>query len=298
VVPAAGFGLLDHVPDGVVLCDADGRIVYANPRAARMTGYKRSELIGKPIELLVPTAQRPAHRRHRMEFQEHPRVRPMGSADHSFNVRRRNGQLFPADIQLGPLSGDGPHAVMAVIRDITPFRDLEASLAHQALHDPLTGLANRTLFFDRLGQAMVQARRNRSQVAVVMLDLDHFKGVNDAHGHQVGDIVLKRVSAQLSQGLRGTDTVARIGGDEFAWILPGVNGRQAAHVMLAKLLQAVPDRFVVNGRAIDVGVSAGMALFPDDAPDVDTLMRRADVELYAMKRQAPSQSLPHRRPRR
>jgi diguanylate cyclase (GGDEF)-like protein/PAS domain S-box-containing protein len=288
------LGLLEPLPDGVLLCDARGRIVYANRRLAAMTGYDRDVLVGRQVEVLVPEGLRAAHRRDRRGYQARPRARPMGAPDRDFAVRRADGTTFPADIALGPLERAGGKQVIAIVRDITDRKRLEAAVAHRALHDPLTGLANRTLFFDRLRQAMLQARRDRRQVALVMLDLDQFKSVNDAHGHQAGDEVLRKAGQRLSKGLRRTDTVARIGGDEFAWVLPGVSGRQAAAVMMAKLLRAVSARFSVDGKAIEVGVSAGLAMFPDDGDDVDALMRVADVELYAAKRHAPTR-VPTRR---
>lgn len=280
------------MPDGVLLCDPRGRIVETNRSLEQLTGYSRDELVGQPVELLVPAQARSRHRVDRRHYQARPRRRSMGSVDNDFMVQRKNGSTFSADIALGPVATESGRLVMAVVRDITSRKLLEAQLAHRALHDPLTGLANRTLFFDRLRQAMQQARRDRRQVALVMLDLDQFKSVNDLHGHQAGDDVLRKVAARLARGLRGTDTVARIGGDEFAWVLPGVSGRQSAMVMLVKLLRAVPARVVSGGRSIDVGVSAGLALFPDDGADVDALMRVADVELYAAKR--GRQALPRR----
>lgn len=276
------------MPDGVLLCDATGRIVEANRCMRQLTGYSRGELVGRPVELLVAAEARARHRLARRRYQAQPRRRTMGSVDRDFMVRRKDGSTFFADIALGPVTIDGCHQVVAVVRDITSRKLLEAQLAHRALHDPLTDLANRTLFFDRLRLAMQQARRDRRQVALVMLDLDNFKSVNDRFGHHAGDDVLRKVAARLAGGLRGTDTVARIGGDEFAWVLPGVSGRQAAMVMLVKLLGAVPPRIATGGRSIEVGVTAGLALFPDDAEDVDTLMHVADVELYAAKRRRPA----------
>jgi diguanylate cyclase (GGDEF)-like protein/PAS domain S-box-containing protein len=288
------MSLLDAMPDGVLLCDARGRIVKANRSLERLTGYSRGELVGQAVEVLVPPESRGRHRVDRLRYQARPGRRPMGSVDHDFMVRRKDGSTFFADIALGPVTSDGGRLVMAVVRDITSRKLLEEQLAHRGLHDPLTGLANRTLFFDRLRQAMQQARRDRRQVALVMLDLDHFKAVNDRHGHQAGDEVLRRVAARLARGLRATDTVARIGGDEFAWVLPGVSGRQAAMVMLVKLLRAVPARIRAGGRSIEVGVSAGLALFPDDGDEVDALMHVADVELYAAKRRRPAVSRPRK----
>jgi diguanylate cyclase (GGDEF)-like protein/PAS domain S-box-containing protein len=282
------LSLLEPLPDGVLLCDAAGRIVYANRRLEALTGHDRSRMAGRMVEMLVPKGLRAVHRLHRLEYQAKPRPRSMGSADHDFEVLRADGRTFPADISLGPVKRAGKDEIIAVVRDVTERKRLEAALAHGALHDPLTGLANRTLFFDRLRQAMLQARRDRRQVAIVMLDLDQFKSVNDGHGHQAGDEVLRKAAQRLGKGLRRTDTVARIGGDEFAWVLPGVSGRQAAAVMMAKLLRAVSARYKVGGSVIEVGVSAGMALFPDDGDDIDTLIRVADVELYAAKRHAPT----------
>lgn len=276
------------MPDGVLVSDVRGQIVYANSRLAQLTGYRRADLLGKPVELLVPAAEKDDHRDVRIAYMARPRRRPMGVVERDYRLLRRDGTSLPVDIALAPVRRCGQAQVIATVRDITARRALEDRLAHEALHDPLTGLANRTLFLDRLTQAMLQGRRERRQVALVMLDLDHFKAVNDTHGHLAGDRVLKSVGTALGEGLRATDTVARIGGDEFAWVLPGVGGRQAAMVMMGKLLGAVPARVTVDRKKIEVSVSAGLALFPDDGDDVDTLMRVADVHLYAAKRRAPA----------
>ena len=285
-----GARLFDALPDGVLLCDARGRLIYANRSLAALTGYSVDELLDGTVETLVPEVQRSAHRTLRRRYQARPRERRMGSVARDFRVRRKDGSTFSADIALGPVTTASGTQVMAVVRDISARKELEAQLAHMALHDPLTGLANRSLLLDRLNHAMRQAQRERKQVALVLLDLDRFKLVNDSYGHQIGDEVLRRIAARLGQGLRSTDTVARLGGDEFAWVLPNVGGRQAAMVMLVKLLRAVPTQVKVGRRTIDIGVSAGLALYPDDGHDVDTLMRVADVELYAAKRHAPTRA--------
>lgn len=280
--------LLEHMPDGVVVCDRDGRIVYANPRFEQLSGYTAEQLAGRPIETLVPDGMKRGHREMRSAYSRRPRPRPMGSVERDYRLLRRGGRAVSVDISLAPVTRAGERQVMAVVRDITARRRLEASLEHQALHDPLTGLANRTLFMDRLAQALLQGARDRRQVALVMLDLDRFKAVNDEHGHQVGDRVLVRVAHRLARGMRATDTIARIGGDEFAWVLPAISGRPAAMLMLAKLLDVLPARMTVDGSSIEIGVSAGLALFPDDGDDFDSLMRVADVRLYASKRHAPT----------
>lgn len=280
--------LLEHMPDGVLISDARGRVVYVNPRLVRLSGYRRDELMGRSMEVLVPAGMKTEHRAMRDGYLRRPRTRPMGAVERDYRLLCRDGTTLAVDISLAPVNRGGERQVIAVIRDMTARRELEAKLEHEALHDPLTGLANRSLFIDRLTQALLQARRDRRQVALVMLDLDHFKAVNDTHGHQEGDRVLRKIAQSLGTDLRATDTVARIGGDEFAWVLPGVSGRQAALVMMGKLLQAVPARVAAARGAVDVSVSAGLALFPDDGHDIDTLLRVADVHLYAAKRRAPA----------
>jgi diguanylate cyclase (GGDEF)-like protein len=196
-------------------------------------------------------------------------------------LRRKDGSLLPVDIALGPM---GTHTV-ATIRDVTERRSMEAALAHRALHDPLTELANRSLFFDRLQLALGDARRTGSMVALVILDVDGFKAINDAFGHSVGDQVLRTLATRLADGLRATDTAARIGGDEFAWVMPRVASPRAVEKTVRKRLRAVQHAVVAGRRTIKVGVSAGVALYPDDARDADTLIRHADSAMYAAKRE-------------
>jgi diguanylate cyclase (GGDEF)-like protein/PAS domain S-box-containing protein len=277
--------VLESLPDGVLVVDETGRIVYVNRQAERLTGYRRSELKGRPIEVLVPASLRPMHREERRGYAARPRPRPMGPADRDFRLRRKNGSELIADIALGPIGGPGSHNTVATIRDATERIRMENDLKHRALHDPLTGLANRALFFDRLHQAMLGFKRDRRPVAVVMLDLDGFKTVNDAFGHLAGDHVLKKVAAQLQAGVRSTDTVARIGGDEFAWILPGAGGAEAGVRKVRMLLRSVARAYAVDGKHVEVGVSAGVAFFPIDGRDPDALMRHADLALYTAKRQ-------------
>jgi diguanylate cyclase (GGDEF)-like protein/PAS domain S-box-containing protein len=282
----AEHSLLDWIPDGVVATDRDGRIVFANPQAERMTGYTERELLGHKIELLVPRRFAGGHERHRKRYHENGAgPRAMGRVGGDFRVRRKDGSEFSADIAIGPIeTPNGPQTV-ALIRDISDRIRFEALLEHRALHDPLTDLANRSLFFDRLNQSLQGARREGKKVALVMLDLDGFKAVNDAFGHPVGDELLKQVAQRLQEGLRATDTAARIGGDEFALILPRVAGRSAAQVMVRKRLSRLQGNYAVRNQKIEIGASAGIALYPDDGRDTDTLMRNADAAMYSTKRE-------------
>jgi diguanylate cyclase len=272
--------LLESIPDAVVVTAPEGDIVYINRAVEVMTGYRRKELVGRKVEVLVPARLRGIHVRHRRSFYSRGVARLMGETGSDFTLRRKDGAIVAVEISLGPAGED----TVAVIRDVTERKRMEAELEHRALHDPLTNLANRSLFFDRLHQAIHSARRQGTQLAVVMLDLDGFKAVNDAYGHAAGDQVLKIVATRLGQGMRAEDTAARIGGDEFAWILPHVTGRPAVNRMVQKRLEAARNPIVVDGETVDVGVSAGAALYPADGRDADTLVRHADSAMYAVKR--------------
>jgi diguanylate cyclase (GGDEF)-like protein len=205
----------------------------------------------------------------------------MGDSESEFTLQRKDGSVVAVDISLGPFGAD----IVAVIRDVTDRVRMEHALEHRALHDPLTDLANRTLFFDRLSQSINAAHRDRSKMAVVMLDLDGFKAINDAHGHAFGDDVLRMFGVRLGQGLRGTDTAARIGGDEFGLILPRITSRVAVQRTVRKRLATVRDGLFIGRRRVDLGISAGIALYPDDGRDADSLMRSADAAMYAAKRE-------------
>lgn len=268
------------MPDGVVIADAGGEIVYANHQAELMTGYRRRELLGRKVEVLVPAGLRSNHLMSRRRFSSHPEIRRMGAPTSDFKLRRKDGSVAEVDVALAPVDS---HTV-AVMRDVSERRMMEDALEHRALHDPLTDLANRSLFFDRLRQSIHSARREGSQLALVMLDLDDFKDVNDRYGHAVGDDVLKEMAARLRVGLRATDTAARIGGDEFAWILPRASSRDSVERTVLKHLAAVEQPIAVKGEKLQVGVTAGVAMYPEDGRDVDTLLRHADLAMYAAKR--------------
>ncbi len=277
--------MLQSIPDAVVVSDRDGKIVFVNRQAEDMTGYSRDQLIGRDIEILVPERQRSLHEGHRTSFNEAgggPRL--LVAREHDFLVRRKDGTNLPVEITLGPVGAEAKRHTIAVLRNVAERRKLELALEHRALHDPLTDLANRNLFYDRFRQSLHAARRENGTVALVMLDLDEFKAVNDAHGHAVGDDALKKVASRLRLGLRATDTAARLGGDEFAWILPNVSSRATIETMVRERLSNVREPMQVGDVQIVIGVSAGIALYPEDGRDVDSLMKHADAALYAAKK--------------
>lgn len=167
---------------------------------------------------------------------------------------------------------------------LSEAKNVGVAMRHQALHDALTNLPNRTLFHDRLRQAISIARRNRKMLALMMLDLDQFKAINDTLGHQAGDMVLQQVGTRLQQTLRGSDTIARLGGDEFAILLALVHGQEEAVITAQRILETIQQPLVIENQALHVGASLGIALFPEHGDDPQSLLRCADVAMYSAKR--------------
>ncbi|HYO76622.1 MAG TPA: EAL domain-containing protein [Thermoanaerobaculia bacterium] len=199
-------------------------------------------------------------------------------------ARRANGSEFELDLQLVPVEDDGQltHWV-AFLRDVTATKHQVSSLRHQAMHDGLTGLPNRTLLFDALEKAIEAARASGSILALMLMDLDRFKEVNDTFGHQFGDALLKQVAFRLQNQMRGNDVVARLGGDEFAVVLPTTSDAHSTAITARRILNTLEQPFVVETQVLEVGASIGIALFPEHGMDARTLMRRADVAMYDAK---------------
>jgi diguanylate cyclase (GGDEF)-like protein/PAS domain S-box-containing protein len=191
------------------------------------------------------------------------------------------GQTIPVEVLSRPIDYDGGDATLVAVRDLSERKRAEAQIRRLAFHDPLTGLPNRALFGDRLTQALALARRDGSQVALLYLDLDHFKEVNDTLGHTAGDLLLRVVAGRLSKCLRDSDTLARLGGDEFAVIAPGVH-RAEAEVLARRLVEVLEPNIELDGNAARIGVSIGIALSgPEDT--AQQIMMGADVALYQAK---------------
>ncbi|MFB3134982.1 MAG: diguanylate cyclase domain-containing protein, partial [Rhodospirillales bacterium] len=174
-------------------------------------------------------------------------------------------------------------AVGAIGTDVTESKKAEERIRHLATHDVLTGLPNRALGMDRLSQALAMARRNVAMTALVFVDLDGFKGINDTHGHEAGDRVLKEVAGRLSSCVRETDTVARFGGDEFLLVLTAITDKSTVTAVVEKVLDSLSRSFAVDGRVTPLGASIGVALYPGDGETPEELFRRADRAMYAAK---------------
>ncbi|HEX9983494.1 MAG TPA: EAL domain-containing protein [Thermoanaerobaculia bacterium] len=204
--------------------------------------------------------------------------------DAEVTARRRDGTEFEMELQLIPVEDGGQltHWV-AFLRDVTAAKHQVVQLRHQAMHDALTGLPNRALLFDRLEQGIENARQQKAWLALMLMDLDRFKEVNDTFGHQFGDALLKQVAFRIQNQLEPDDLVARLGGDEFAVVLPGIPDASSVALAARRLLNTLEQPFVVDGQVLEVGASIGIAMFPTHATDARTMLRRADVAMYAAK---------------
>ncbi|MCA1599356.1 MAG: diguanylate cyclase, partial [Chloroflexi bacterium] len=275
--------ILETALDAIVTMDHQGTVLEWNAAAEATFGYNRAEAIGRELAaLIIPPATREAHR--------HGLARVLATGEGALLGRRTemtaihaDGAEFPVELAIGQIGGEDPPLYTAYIRDISERKRATERLTRQALHDALTDLPNRVLLQARLAHALAVAARSGASVALLLLDLDGFKEVNDTLGHTVGDLLLRQVGVRLCGALRAGDTVARLGGDEFAALLPGADedgARAAAHT----IMEALDAPFVVEGQGLRVGGSLGIALAPAHGMDADVLLRRADVAMYAAKR--------------
>jgi diguanylate cyclase (GGDEF)-like protein/PAS domain S-box-containing protein len=273
--------VVEQWPDAVLIANRAGIIEYVNPAFEALTGFSRAEVLGRTPAMLKSGAQDGAF--YRRLWREIRAGRPFRGV---FVNRRKSGELFHEEEVIRPVRG--PHGQIACFvsagRDVSArVRELER-LQHDASHDPLTGLPNRTLFADRLGQALRLAARRKEGLAVAILDLDGFRRANNRYGHLAGDAVLRAVARRTRRCVREADTVARIGGDEFALILAGAAKRGAVAQVLEKVRAASSRPVRYAGRPIAVSLSIGAALYPRDARSEKTLHKRADEAMYAAKR--------------
>jgi len=260
----------DATFEGILLL-RDGVVTDANEVLCALIGAAPQEIVGRPITGLLPAlaALQPPWPREALET---TLVAPSGGSR-------------PVEILIRPLEEAGRGGAVVAVRDIAERQAAVQRIAFLAHHDTLTGLANRALFNDRLTQALAMADRSKGKVALVCLDLDGFKLVNDGFGHPAGDLLLREVAARLAGVLRDTDTLARLGGDEFAIIQPFAEQPNAAAAVARRVVDLLATPFGINGNLIAIGASVGIALYPDDAQTDEALMNRADLALFRAKRE-------------
>lgn len=275
--------IIQNVMDGIFTINESGQIQGLNPAAEKIFGYTQQETLGQNIKIFLPAANQSEYAAHIDRYLQ-------GEAGGMIEVRgremtavRRNGDLFPVELSLSEMSLGGERYFVGIVRDITERKLAEQKIMHLAQHDFLTDLPNRALFLDRLSASVALAQRGHYKVATLFLDLDGFKNINDTQGHDVGDLLLQGVAGRLTRVVRTSDTVARIGGDEFIFILNNVGSEEHAVAVADKIIGALSAPFDFDGRTCKVGGSIGIAIFPDDASDTETLVRQADEAMYLAK---------------
>ncbi|MCC7167202.1 MAG: EAL domain-containing protein [Rhodospirillales bacterium] len=272
--------ILDHSPALISLKDTEFRYIMVNRPFAEQTGLRAEELVGKTVFDILPGPQ--AERVASQDFLVLETGRPIDEEiEATLNGVTRSflSVKFPIRDAQGAIT-----AIGAITTDITVRKKYQAQLLYQANHDELTGLPNRSLALDRLAQAIALAKRHGSKTAVLFLDLDHFKNVNDTLGHSVGDALLKEAALRLPDSMRAIDTVARLGGDEFLIVLADLATPRQAETVARKLIERLAEPFLLEARELFVTASVGIALFPDDAQSAEDLLRHADAALYQAKR--------------
>ncbi|MES2683563.1 MAG: EAL domain-containing protein [Pseudomonadota bacterium] len=272
--------IFDETGEGLFTLDRAHRLTSANPALMLMTGIESLSARGHELAFLaLPLMSKEAH------VQLWEQVQREGSWQGELQVARPNGDLFPARLTLNVVHDDlrGESQVVGILSDITELRVAQARLQHLAHYDPLTGLANRFLMQDRLMQAIHRGRRNGVRVAVLFIDLDHFKRINDSFGHATGDLVLKEVAKRIKTNVRSDDTASRLGGDEFVVIVERFEDRTQVIALTEKLRVALATPLVLGGQVFHLGASIGIALFPDNGSDAEQLLQGADTAMYEAK---------------
>ena len=276
--------IMDTVVDGIVTFDSRGVIDTVNPAAEKIFGYEPGELIGRNVHILMDVPLAAEHAGYVEDEQNPDRPWILGT-DYEVVGRRQDGTKFPVELAVGMLKEGQRRIYIGALRDITSRKEQEDRLLYLATRDPLTRMPNRRLFTERLEQAIDKADENGTKFAILFIDLDHFKNINDALGHMVGDMVLQSVGNRLEESLREGDTVAHLSGDEFPIILNGIKDRTEAEKKARDILKILAEPFIVEGKEIYTTGSIGIVLYPDSATTIGDLMRNVDTAAYNAKKQ-------------
>jgi len=273
--------VIRHTSEAMLVTDAEERIITVNPAFERITGYAAAEVIGKTPAILRSG-------RHDAAFYDAMwvQLQRVGEWQGEIWDRRKSGEIYPKYLSINAVREDdeqAPTHYVAIFTDISERKAQEARIEFLAHHDPLTGLPNRAALEAYLEGALAMARRHQTQVAVLFVDLDNFKTINDSLGHQAGDELLCEVASRLQGACRESDRVARLGGDEFVIILEGIRQAEAIAGVAEKILEAVNAPYQIGDRELHTSPSIGISVYPIDGPDTATLMRNADTAMYYAK---------------
>lgn len=280
--------VFDIVDEALMVTDPDNHIIGVNPAFSVITSYSAEEVMGRDPRLLSAGTQPAAEFKSMWDT-----LQSKGSWQGEIWNRKKNGEVYVVWMSIKLVRDAQGHLThhVAVFSDISERKAREANIIHQAHHDPLTDLPNRALFGERLQQALLRARREGTRMALMFLDLDKFKPVNDSLGHAVGDLLLKEVARRLEKCVRESDIVARIGGDEFVVLLPAIAENPDALRVSLKIIEALETPFEVANHTLNISGSIGIALYPDHGEDERTLVKHADIAMYHAKHNGRGQAL-------
>lgn len=275
--------ILRAVDQAVISIDEFGIIKSANDVAKKIFGHEKKDFLGANVSILMPEPHRSEHDDYLVRYLSSGHARVIDQTN-ELEAVRADGSVFPIELTVTEVPDKGGRTTfVGSIRDITVRKAQEERIRFLALNDALTGLPNRASFNDNIEEAVARARRNGSGVAVMFIDLDKFKPINDTLGHDAGDLVLKTVAERLKNIIRATDSAARLGGDEFVVVLENVDNREDVEVVAKNLLAKVPEPIPFKDTSCSVGLSIGISHFPSDADSVEELLNAADKAMYKVK---------------
>ncbi len=271
--------LFETAQDGILILNAEtGQIADVNPFLVDMLGYSKEEFLGKRLWDIGAFVDAERSRRAYEELQKNDYIRY-----EDLPLETKTGQRVEVEFVSSAYLVNGERVIQCNIRDISERKRLERNLAYSATHDSLTGLPNRALFSDHFSLAMAGARRYGKKLAVMVLDIDHFKDINDSLGHHWGDQLLQEFGNRLAGIVRKADTVSRMGGDEFALLVTEVSGIEDIASIAQKILDDARRPFMLAGREVRITTSIGISSYSDDGEDVETLIKHADTAMYQVK---------------
>ena len=282
--------VLDDSTNETFILDANScNIIEVNSTASRNLGYSKDQICKKMLYEFWEDISS-------LEFEVF--AEPLRNGEKVIQIfealqKRKDGSVYPVQVRMKLIRSDETYTLIAVVRDLTAYRQLESKIKRMAFFDSLTGLPNRNMINDRIKLALAHSERNQQNFALLYLDMDDFKSVNDSLGHSVGDDLLKEVAERLTGLLRGEDTVARIGGDEFVILLTGLTDDNYSTRLAERILAAVKSTFKIDKHEIYSSFSIGIALYPNDGKDAETLFKSADSAMYRAKKQGKNSYFVH-----
>jgi diguanylate cyclase (GGDEF)-like protein/PAS domain S-box-containing protein len=274
--------ILEMAAEGVVSIDTKGKVLSFNRAAQKIFGYSEAEVLGKDVSMLMPQPHRETHDQYISRYLQTGQTHVIGKTREVEGLRK-DGMPFSMELSVTEIKLGDTHFFTAMLRDVSEQKLVLKRIEQLAHYDELTHLPNRSLFYDRLGQAITMAKRHKHRIALMYIDLDGFKNVNDTMGHHVGDLLLSQVAGRLRLCVRESDTLARLGGDEFTILLEDTHEHENVERVAKKVIQSIAQPFDLEGHAVQISASVGISRYPDDASTSGTLLIVADKAMYTAK---------------